>query len=40
MRLLGGTNRRAAAGGVVGLALAIGLLAIGGIGAFMTAVLR
>jgi hypothetical protein len=40
MRLLGGTNRRAAAGGVIGLALATVLLAIGGIGAFLTSVLR
>jgi len=39
MRLLGGRNRRAAAAGVIGLGLAVGLLAIGGIGAFLTAVL-
>ncbi len=40
MRLLGGTNRRAAAGGVIGLGLAVALLAVGGIGAFLSAVLR
>ncbi len=40
MRLLGGRNRRAAAGGVIGLGLAVALLAIGGIGAFVTAMLR
>ena len=39
MRLLGGRNRRAAAGGIIGLAVAIALLAIGGIGAFMSALL-
>ena len=39
MRLLGGRNRRAAAGGVIGLGLAIVLLAIGGIGAFLSAIL-
>lgn len=39
MRLLGGRNRRAAAAGVIGLAVAIVLLAIGGIGAFLSAVL-
>jgi len=39
MRLLGGRNRRAAAGGVIGLGLAVVLLAIGGIGAFLSAVL-
>jgi hypothetical protein len=40
MRLLGGTNRRAAAGGVIGLGLSIVLLAVGGIGAFVTALIR
>jgi hypothetical protein len=39
MRLLGGRNRRAAAGGVIGLGVAVALLAIGGIGAFLTALL-
>ena len=39
MRLLGGRNRRATAGGVIGLAVAIALLAIGGIGAFLSAFL-
>ena len=39
MRLLGGRNRRAAAGGVIGLAVAIVLLTIGGIGAFLSALL-
>lgn len=37
MRLLGGRNRRATAGGVIGLAIAIGLLAIGGVGALLSA---
>jgi hypothetical protein len=40
MRLLGGRNRRAAAGGVIGLALAVALLAIGGVGALLSAFLR
>lgn len=39
MRLLGGRNRRAAAGAVIGLGLAIALLAIGGVGALLTAFL-
>jgi hypothetical protein len=39
MRLLGGRSRRSAAGGVIGLAIAIALLAIGGIGAFLSALL-
>lgn len=39
MRLLGGRDRRAAAGGVIGLAIAVALLAIGGIGAFLSAFL-
>lgn len=37
MRVLGGTNRRAAAGGVIGVGIAIALLAIGGIGALLSA---
>ncbi len=39
MRLLGGRHRRLAAAGVVGLAIAIALLVIGGIGAFASAML-
>lgn len=39
MRLLAGANRRAAAGGVIGLGVAIALLAIGGVGALVTAFL-
>jgi hypothetical protein len=39
MRLLGGRNRRAAAGGVIALGLAIAMIAIGGIGAFLSALL-
>lgn len=39
MRLLGGRHRRAAVAGVVGLALAIALLAVGGIGAIWSALL-
>ena len=39
MRLLAGANRRAAAGGVIGLGVAIALLAIGGVGALVTALL-
>jgi hypothetical protein len=39
MRLLGGRRRRLAAGGVIGLAIAIALLVIGGIGAFASAML-
>ena len=39
MRLLGGRHRRAAAGAVVGLAVAIVLIAVGGIGAFLSALL-
>jgi len=39
MRLLGGRNRRAAVAGVVGLGLAIVLLAVGGIGAIGAALL-
>lgn len=39
MRLLGGRHRRAAASGVVGLALGIALAAIGGIGALLSSVL-
>lgn len=37
MRLLGGRHRRLAAGGVIGLALATVLLAIGGVGALLSA---
>jgi hypothetical protein len=37
MRLLGGTNRRAAASAVVGMAIGIALVAIGGIGLAATA---
>ena len=39
MRLLGGRNRRAAAGGVIGLAVAIALVTIGGVGAILSALL-
>ena len=39
MRLLGGRSRRAAAGGVIGLGIAIALMAIGGVGAFLSALL-
>ena len=39
MRLLGGRHRRAAVAGVIGLGLAIGLLAVGGIGAVGAALL-
>jgi hypothetical protein len=39
MRLLGGRNRRAAAGGVIALGVAIAMIAIGGIGAFLSALL-
>ena len=39
MRLLGGRHRRAAVGGVIGLGLAIVLIAVGGIGAFLSALL-
>lgn len=39
MRLLGGRNRRLVAASVAGLGIAIALLAIGGIGAFATALL-
>ena len=39
MRLLGGRRRRLAAGGVIGLGIAIALLVIGGIGAFASAML-
>lgn len=39
MRLLGGRNRRLAAAGVIALALSVVLIAIGGIGAFLSAVL-
>lgn len=39
MRLLGGRHRRAAAAGVIGLGLGIGLVAIGGVGAVLAAIL-
>ena len=39
MRLLGGRRRRLAAGGVIGLGIAIALLVVGGIGAFASAML-
>lgn len=39
MRLLGGSNRRATAVGVIGLGVAIVLIAVGGIGAFVSAML-
>lgn len=39
MRLLGGRRPRLTAAGVIGLGLAIALLAVGGIGAFLSAVL-
>lgn len=39
MRLLGGSRRRLVSGGVIGAAIAVGLLAIGGIGGFISAFL-
>ena len=39
MRLLAGRNRRLVAASIVGLAVAVALLAIGGIGAFLSALL-
>jgi len=39
MRLLGGRNRRLVAGGIIGLGVSIALLAVGGIGAFLSALL-
>lgn len=39
MRLLGGRHRRRVSAAIVGLAISIGLLAIGGIGAFLSAML-
>ena len=39
MRLLGGRNRRLLTAGIVGLAVSVALLAIGGIGAFVSAML-
>ena len=39
MRVLGGRHRRAAAAGVIALGVAVALLAIGGIGAFLSALL-
>ncbi len=39
MRLLGGRNRRAAAGGVIGLGIAVALVVIGGVGVLLSALL-
>ena len=39
MRLLGGPNRRLLAGGIIGLAVAVALIAIGAIGALLSALL-
>jgi hypothetical protein len=39
MRLLGGRHRRAAAGAVIAMGMAIALIAVGGIGALLSAVL-
>lgn len=39
MRLLGGRHRRAAAAGVIALGISIVLIAVGGIGAFLSALL-
>ncbi len=39
MRLLGGRNRRLLTAGIVGLAVSVALLAIGGVGAFLSAML-
>jgi len=39
MRLLGGRNRRRVSGAIIGLAISMALLAIGGIGAFLSAML-
>ena len=39
MRVLGGRNRRAAAGGVIGLAVSVALLAVGAVGAVLSAIL-
>jgi hypothetical protein len=39
MRLLGGRHRRAAAGAVIAMGVAIALIAVGGIGAFISALL-
>jgi hypothetical protein len=39
MRLLGGRHRRAAAAGVVGIGISIALIAIGGVGALVSAVI-
>lgn len=39
MRLLGGRNRRHVAGAIIGLGISIALLAIGGIGAVLSAIL-
>jgi hypothetical protein len=39
MRLLGGRNRRLLTAGIVGLAVSVAMLAVGGIGAFVSAML-
>ena len=39
MRLLGGRNRRLLTAGIIGLAVSVALLAVGGIGAFVSALL-
>ncbi len=39
MRLLGGRNRRLVSGAIAGLGIAIALIAIGGVGAFLSAML-
>jgi hypothetical protein len=39
MRVLGGRNRRAAAAGVIGLAVAVAFLAVGLVGAVLSAIL-
>ena len=39
MRLLGGRNRRLVSAGIIGIGLSIALLAIGGVGAFLSAML-
>lgn len=39
MRLLGGRRRRLVSGGIIGLGLSVALLAIGGVGAFLSAML-
>jgi hypothetical protein len=39
MRLLGGRNRRLLTAGIIGLAVSVALLAIGGVGAFLSAMM-